>query len=97
MLRELMLAWWQGISGAFRPETLTALMGVTGAGESCVCRQISLWLSMRVTSLSADHGGCCAGKTTLMDVLAGRKTSAVHMQTLIHWMLTLKMGLQRRC
>lgn len=35
----------QGISGAFRPETLTALMGVTGAG-----------------------------KTTLMDVLAGRKT-----------------------
>ncbi|KAK9812481.1 hypothetical protein WJX73_003351 [Symbiochloris irregularis] len=36
----------RGISGAFRPETLTALMGVTGAG-----------------------------KTTLMDVLAGRKTS----------------------
>lgn len=35
----------RGISGAFRPEKLTALMGVTGAG-----------------------------KTTLMDVLAGRKT-----------------------
>ena len=35
----------QGISGAFRPRTLTALMGVTGAG-----------------------------KTTLMDVLACRKT-----------------------
>lgn len=35
----------QGISGAFRPGRLTALMGVTGAG-----------------------------KTTLMDVLAGRKT-----------------------
>lgn len=35
----------RGISGAFRPERLTALMGVTGAG-----------------------------KTTLMDVLAGRKT-----------------------
>lgn len=34
-----------GINGAFRPQTLTALMGVTGAG-----------------------------KTTLMDVLAGRKT-----------------------
>ena len=38
----------QGISGAFRPKTLTALMGVTGAG-----------------------------KTTLMDVLAGRKTGWV--------------------
>ena len=38
----------QGISGAFRPLTLTALMGVTGAG-----------------------------KTTLMDVLAGRKTGDV--------------------
>jgi ABC-type multidrug transport system ATPase subunit len=37
----------RGISGAFRPEKLTALMGVTGAG-----------------------------KTTLMDVLAGRKTGA---------------------
>lgn len=35
----------RGISGAFRPGRLTALMGVTGAG-----------------------------KTTLMDVLAGRKT-----------------------
>ena len=35
----------RGISGAFRPKRLTALMGVTGAG-----------------------------KTTLMDVLAGRKT-----------------------
>ena len=35
----------RGISGAFRPNNLTALMGVTGAG-----------------------------KTTLMDVLAGRKT-----------------------
>lgn len=35
----------KGISGAFRPGVLTALMGVTGAG-----------------------------KTTLMDVLAGRKT-----------------------
>jgi len=35
----------RGISGAFRPNKLTALMGVTGAG-----------------------------KTTLMDVLAGRKT-----------------------
>jgi ABC-type multidrug transport system ATPase subunit len=34
-----------GVSGAFRPGVLTALMGVTGAG-----------------------------KTTLMDVLAGRKT-----------------------
>ncbi|KAF5456683.1 hypothetical protein F2P56_026134 [Juglans regia] len=36
----------KGVSGAFRPGVLTALMGVTGAG-----------------------------KTTLMDVLAGRKTS----------------------
>jgi ABC-type multidrug transport system ATPase subunit len=35
----------KGVSGAFRPRVLTALMGVTGAG-----------------------------KTTLMDVLAGRKT-----------------------
>lgn len=38
----------RGISGAFRPKRLTALMGVTGAG-----------------------------KTTLMDVLAGRKTGRV--------------------
>ena len=41
----------RGISGAFRPGRLTALMGVTGAG-----------------------------KTTLMDVLAGRKTGAVHIK-----------------
>jgi len=39
------LALLKGVSGAFRPGVLTALMGVTGAG-----------------------------KTTLMDVLAGRKT-----------------------
>lgn len=38
----------RGISGAFRPSRLTALMGVTGAG-----------------------------KTTLMDVLAGRKTGSL--------------------
>ena len=36
----------QGVSGAFRPGVLTALMGVTGAG-----------------------------KTTLMDVLGGRKSN----------------------
>ena len=36
----------KGVSGAFRPGVLTALMGISGAG-----------------------------KTTLMDVLAGRKTS----------------------
>jgi len=36
----------RGVTGAFRPGVLTALMGITGAG-----------------------------KTTLMDVLAGRKTS----------------------
>ncbi len=36
---------WQGITGAFRPGVLTALMGASGAG-----------------------------KTTLMDVLADRKT-----------------------
>lgn len=40
-----------GISGAFRPGVLTALMGVTGAG-----------------------------KTTLMDCLAGRKTSILRSQ-----------------
>lgn len=39
------LSVWQGITGAFRPGVLTALMGASGAG-----------------------------KTTLMDVLADRKT-----------------------
>lgn len=38
---------WQGITGAFRPGVLTALMGASGAG-----------------------------KTTLMDVLADRKTGS---------------------
>jgi ABC-type multidrug transport system ATPase subunit len=42
---ENKLVLLNGVSGAFRPGVLTALMGVTGAG-----------------------------KTTLMDVLAGRKT-----------------------
>jgi len=41
---------WQGITGAFRPGVLTALMGASGAG-----------------------------KTTLMDVLADRKTGSPHL------------------
>lgn len=45
-ITEDQLELLKGISGAFRPGVLTALMGVTGAG-----------------------------KTTLMDVLAGRKTN----------------------
>ncbi|KAG8375491.1 hypothetical protein BUALT_Bualt10G0105400 [Buddleja alternifolia] len=45
-IQEDRLELLKGISGAFRPGVLTALMGVTGAG-----------------------------KTTLMDVLSGRKTS----------------------
>lgn len=44
-IREDKLILLRGVSGAFKPGVLTALMGVTGAG-----------------------------KTTLMDVLAGRKT-----------------------
>ena len=44
-IQEDKLVLLRGVSGAFRPGVLTALMGVTGAG-----------------------------KTTLMDVLAGRKT-----------------------
>ena len=43
-----------GISGAFRPGVLTALMGVSGAG-----------------------------KTTLMDVLAGRKTGTANEASLL--------------
>lgn len=44
-IEETRLQLLQDVSGAFRPGTLTALVGVSGAG-----------------------------KTTLMDVLAGRKT-----------------------
>ena len=48
MNNKKMLELLVGISGAFRPGVLTALMGVSGAG-----------------------------KTTLMDVLAGRKTGGI--------------------
>ena len=53
LVLEQELELLQGISGAFRPGVLTALMGVTGAG-----------------------------KTTLMDVLAGRHAPRLLFQCL---------------
>ena len=63
MNNKKMLELLVGISGAFRPGVLTALMGVSGAG-----------------------------KTTLMDVLAGRKTGAATAAThppLLWWTFML--------
>lgn len=83
-----------GVTGAFRPGVLTALVGISGAGKlsnfyivvcsiwrdaiySCVLLMflLSLWLHTR-NHLIANLNVVCnyAGKTTLMDVLAGRKT-----------------------
>ena len=48
----------QGISGAFRPETLTALMGVTGAGESSssICPHASNHLAWGQATVCAALG-----------------------------------------
>ena len=73
----------QGISGAFRPETLTALMGVTGVPSLPVarparpCAELTCMLRRHdTTARSLTRRVAGAGKTTLMDVLAGRKTGA---------------------
>ena len=100
----------QGISGAFRPRTLTALMGVTGASScqlqtlhavpgsfcwitSCTRLLASTAHAPRRLLYAARHSQeyvrtsqrlrAGAGKTTLMDVLAGRKTGAAPLDTLL--------------
>ena len=89
-----MLELLQGISGAFRPAILTCLMvspllcNISGLGcldmprtlqahrvkDRCACKQCQ-GLDEHGHVLQGVSG---AGKTTLMDVLAGRKTGAAY-------------------
>ena len=84
-----MLEILKGISGAFRPGILTSLMGVSGgpfgwcqpACWRCSCLglcHVLPWVRQPVGFHTQRHESCGgnagAGKTTLMDVLASRKT-----------------------
>ena len=74
----------QGLTLTCRPGLMTALMGGSGAGRYQVCtplllhgRQTLVVLREAARTWSHCASRLSAGKTTLMDVIAGRKTQGI--------------------
>ena len=81
-LRKVPLKLLDRVTAHFQPGEMTALMGPSGCGESLERIQILLLkfppmppVGFHVSLNPWTHNSCSAGKTTLLDVISGRKTS----------------------